>query len=151
MAGLRMTHVPYKGAAPAMLGLLSGHVAAAFVSLPNALPYIRGGDFKALAISSATRDPRLPDVPTVAESGYPDFTVETGFWIALPASVRQNVRDEVEGRVRNAVSDPRTRERLCRLGITPASNMSHDAITRWLAREAARWASFVPVANIKLE
>jgi tripartite-type tricarboxylate transporter receptor subunit TctC len=149
LAGLRLTHVPYKGAAPAILGLLSGHVAAGFVSLPNALPYIRSTELRPVAISSAERDPRLPDVPTVAESGYPDFIVTTGYFIVLPASANQQARDDAESLVRHALADPATQQRLRQQGITPAANMSHDETTHWLESESERWSSFAVRAKIK--
>jgi tripartite-type tricarboxylate transporter receptor subunit TctC len=85
-ARLNMLHVPYRGSAPAINDLLGGQVQSMFDNTPSALPHVRGGKLRAIAITSAQRSPLLPDVPTLAESGFPGFDVQSWFGLAAPAS-----------------------------------------------------------------
>src|SRR5206468_2771389 len=85
MAGVQITHIPYKGSAPALQDLLAGQVQMMFDNLPPSLPQIKGGKLRALAVTSATRAPALPDVPTLAESGLPGFEASSWFGILAPA------------------------------------------------------------------
>ena len=85
MAGVQMTHVPYKGSAPALQDLLGGQVQLMFDNLPPSLPQIKAGKLRALAVTSATRAPALPDVPTIAEAGLPGFEASSWFGVLAPA------------------------------------------------------------------
>lgn len=87
-AGLNMLHVPYRGSAPAITDLLGGQVQSMFDNTPSALPHVQGGRLRAIAITSARRSPLLPDVPTLAESGYPGFDVQSWFGLAAPRAHR---------------------------------------------------------------
>src|SRR4029434_2029972 len=91
MAGVKMTHVPYKGSAPALQDLLGGQVQLMFDNLPPSLPQIKAGKLRALAVTSLTRAPALPDVPTIAESGLPGFEASSWFGILAPAGTPQPI------------------------------------------------------------
>ena len=105
MAGIEMTHVPYKGAGPAMVDLLAGNVQLMFDSFGTALPPVRAGSLRALGVSSAQRRPELPDVPTIAESGFPDYLVSVWFAIAVPAKVPEDVAGILKTSLDRALND----------------------------------------------
>src|SRR5271154_1272400 len=105
MAGIEMAHVPYKGAAPALADLLAGNVQVMFDSFGTALPPLRAGSLRALGVSSAQRRTELPDVPTVAESGYPDYLVSVWFAIAVPVKVPDNIAGILKASLDRALDD----------------------------------------------
>ena len=96
MAGVQMTHVPYKGSAPALQDLLGGQVQLMFDNLPPSLPQIKAGKLRALAVTSATRAPALPDVPTVAEAGLPGFEASSWFGVLAPAGTPPAIVDQAQ-------------------------------------------------------
>jgi tripartite-type tricarboxylate transporter receptor subunit TctC len=100
-----MTHVPYKGSAPALSDLLGGQVQLMFDNLPPSLPQIKAGKLRALAVTSATRAPALPDVPTVAEAGLPGFEASSWFGVLAPAGTPPAHRREAECRDREVAHD----------------------------------------------
>jgi len=149
-AGLQLNHVPYKGGAPAMNDLLGGQVQAAFVALPNALPHVKTGKLVALAVSGKQRSSQLPSVPTVIESGYPGFEVETGYFVMLPSKVPADVTDGIERKVAAALADSATQERIRGIGIEPAG-MDRAAAQQWLARDKVKWEKLIRENGIKVE
>ena len=94
MAGIEMTHVAYKGAGPALADLMSGHIQVMFETLGTALPPIKAGLVRPLAVSSAQRITDLPDLPTIAESGYPDYRVRVWYGVAAPSGVPTRSRKQ---------------------------------------------------------
>lgn len=149
-AGIDMLHVPYKGSAPAVRDLLGGQVQVMFDNLPTALPLIQSGQLRALAVTTAQRSARLPDVPTIAESGFPGF--DTSAWFALLASkqVPAAIRQEIEGSVIAALTAAETRERLAAAGIDVAADGSSELEKR-IMDEARMWRDVVAKAGIKVE
>ena len=128
MAGIDMTHVPYKGAAPALADLLAGNIQVMFDSLGTALPPVRSGMLRALGVSSARRISDLPDVPTIAESGYPDYLVSVWFGVAAPARLPDKVAQALKGSLDRAMNDDAFRTSLEKIGYSVLPPRSEVAI-----------------------
>ena len=149
-SGVKLNLVPYKGSGDAQLGLASGDIAVMFDSLPAVLPFVRSGQVRALAVGSPQRVPAFPDVPTIAELGYPSFAAVS--WIGysasikIPAPVVQRLSDEF----RRIFADPQTRERLAALGFYPAE-MTRDQYAAYVRQEVDRWGQVVRAANLKVQ
>jgi len=148
---LKLRHVPYKGGAPAMTDHIAGQVPAGFGVFGGALPHIRAGKLVALAVSGRQRMPQLPAVPTVAESGYPGFEVEVGYYVMLAGRTPDNVARDVEARVRRALGDAGLQERIRALGIEPAPSMSSADALKWIATEHDKWAKVIREKGIRAE
>jgi tripartite-type tricarboxylate transporter receptor subunit TctC len=121
-AGVKFTHVPYKGGGPAMADLMAGHVNMLFASILETSGYVKSGKLRALAVTSAERSPAMPDVPTLAEQGVPN--AESGSWVALlaPAGTPAAIVDRLSAEVREAVATPDMRQALIAQGATPRSS-----------------------------
>ena len=149
-AGIDIVHVPYKGGAPALVDLMGGQIPIMFEPLPSSLAHVQAGRLRALAVSSATRSPALPDVPTIAESGYAGF--ETTAWWAvfapahLPSDVRRALSAEVE---RIAVSDG-FRRKLEPLGVTAAA-LTGTAFGAFQHAEIEKWGAAVRNSGATVE
>ncbi len=151
MAGIEMTHVPYKGAGPAMVDLLGGNVQVMFDSFGTALPPVRAGSLRALGISSAKRRAELPDVPTIAESGYPDYLLSVWFAIAVPAKVPDNVASVLKQSLDRAQNDDSFRASLARIGFSVLRPQSAAEIAKYIEADRARWSTVIKVQNISLD
>jgi tripartite-type tricarboxylate transporter receptor subunit TctC len=151
MAGVEMTHVPYKGAGPALVDLLAGNVQLMFDSFGTALPAVTAGSLRALGVSSAQRRPELPDVPTMAESGYPDYLVSVWFAIAVPAKVPENVAFILKQSLDRALADDAFRASLERIGYSVKRPQSAAEIVKFIEADRARWSAVVKARNISLE
>ncbi|MGY3411900.1 tripartite-type tricarboxylate transporter receptor subunit TctC [Bradyrhizobium sp. GM5.1] len=147
-AGVKMIHVPYRGGAASEVGILAQEVLAVFDPL-SAVPLVKAGKLRALAVSSAERLPALPDVPTVAEAGYPGFDIS--FWVgffmpkATPAPTLEMLHREIVA----AANDPLLRERLETQGVV--SVLSSADYAAKIAKEIKELAEVVAAANIKAE
>jgi tripartite-type tricarboxylate transporter receptor subunit TctC len=151
MAGIEMTHVPYKGAAPALTDLLAGNIQLMFDSLGTALPSVRSGMLRALGVSSARRISDLPDVPTIAESGYPDYLVSVWFGVVAPARVPDNVAQILERSLDRAMNDAGFRASLEKIGYSVLRPRSRAAITEFIDADRARWSDVIKARNISLD
>ena len=151
MTGIEMTHVPYKGAGPAMVDLIAGNVQLMFDSFGTALPAVRAGSLRALGVSSAQRRPELPDVPTIAESGYPDYLVSVWFSIAVPARVPENVAAILKASLDRALNDETFRATLQKIGYSVKRPQSAAEITGFIDADRARWSEVVKARNISLD
>ncbi|KGD96803.1 LacI family transcriptional regulator [Achromobacter sp. RTa] len=149
-AGVSMLHIPYKGGAPALVDVVGGQVNAYFANASSGLPYVRNGQLRALAVSSATRLGTLPDVPTVAESGFPGFEVLDWHGIFLPAKTPDAIKQKLADAVRAAVTDPEVVERLKGLGIA-ASTMEPAGFGGFIEGQMARWSALIKDRQIALE
>ena len=149
-AGAAMTHVPYKGMAPALADMFSGQVAMAFDSVQTMMPHVKAGKLRALAMTSAKRWPAAPDVPTMAESGYPGMT--GGSWIGLlaPAKVPRDVLEKLSAEMQKVIDTPEVRDKLIDYGIDPVGGTPAQ-FNDFMRREATRWAEVVKKADIRLE
>jgi tripartite-type tricarboxylate transporter receptor subunit TctC len=123
LTGAKMVHVPYRGAAPAITGLIAGDVQVMFMTPPSSLPFIQAGKIRALGYTGAKRFARLPDVPTMAEAGVPGMEVLAS-WTGMfaPAKTSEAVLARLHEEVRTAVATPAVRERLTGIGVIPLGN-----------------------------
>jgi tripartite-type tricarboxylate transporter receptor subunit TctC len=151
MAGIEMTHVPYKGAGPAMADLVAGNVQVMFDSFGTALPPVRAGLLRALGVSSAQRRSELPDVPTMVESGYPDYLVSVWFGIAVPAKVPDNVAAILKASLDRAMGDETFRASLQKIGYSVRQPQSAAEIVGFINDDRARWSEVVKARNISLD
>jgi tripartite-type tricarboxylate transporter receptor subunit TctC len=151
MAGIEMTHVPYKGAAPALTDLLAGNIQVMFDSVGTALPSVRSGMLRALGVSSARRISDLPDVPTIAESGYPDYLVSVWFGVAAPARVPDNVARILKASLDRALNDDTFRTSLEKIGYSVLRPRSAAAIAEFIDADRARWSAVIKAQNISLD
>lgn len=149
-AGVRMLHIPYKGGAPALVDVVGGQVNAYFANASSGLPYVRNGQLRALAVSSSKRLGTLPDVPTVAESGFADFEVLDWHGVFLPSKTPDDIKQKLAEAVRAAVTDPTVVERLNGLGIT-ASAMEPSGFPEFIDGQMARWSALIKDRQIALE
>ena len=146
--GMSLTHVPYKGGSPSTLAIMSGEAQLNFATLPAVVPQIRGGKVRAIALASKQRNPAVPDVPTMAEWGVPDF--EVGTWSALiaPKGVPAEVVQKINAAVNAVLDDPAVRQRLVEDGAE-IQQMSAQDFGNFMRAENARWVKVVKDAGIK--
>ena len=143
-------HVPYKGGAPAMTDLLGGQVDVIFALLPEALPHIRSGKLRALAVTSTQRSPLLPEVPTVAEAGIPGTEVTSWNGLMAPAGTPREVIASTNALVNRITGAAEMKARIIEQGFIPAS-MSVAETEKFVADDVARWARVTREANIKAD
>ncbi|RAI43558.1 Bug family tripartite tricarboxylate transporter substrate binding protein [Rhodoplanes roseus] len=148
--GTELLHVPYKGSAPALNDLLGGQVQLMFDNLPASLPLIQSGKLKAIAVTTAARDPRLPDVPTIAESGLPGFAATAWFGLLTGKTVPPERRAEIEKAVVAALTDPATKARLAAAGVEVTASGA-DALAARIGSETTMWKGVVDAAKIRVE
>jgi len=144
--GTDMVHVPYKGAAPAITDLMGGHVQLFFDSIPSALPHVRTGKLKALAVTGAKRTAAAQDIPTVAES-YPGFEVTVWQGLGAPAATPRALVGQLNAEVRKVMTIAEVRERLTNLGADPLSTTPEEFASH-IVRERAKWGEVVKRASI---
>ncbi len=149
-AGIQLTHVPYKGSPPAYTDLFSGNLQLMFDAIPAVLPHAKSGKLRALAVGSSTRSPFLPDVPTVAESGYPGFEAVGWIGIAAPAKTPDAILDKINAEIARMLATVDVKERLASLGVTPAAD-SRAHFTGFVKSEIAKWGKLIRDANIKAD
>ncbi len=148
LGGLDMIHVPYKGGAPAMADLVAGHVTAMFASSSDALPQAKGGTIRALAVSSAERAAKIPDVPAISELGFPQIKTITWNGLMAPAQTPKEIVIRIAGEVARAVKDPGVIERMGNQGIDPVGNTPEEFAAA-IKADVALWTEAVNVAGVK--
>src|SRR3979411_2412169 len=151
MAGIEMTHVPYKGAGPALTDLISGNIQVMFDSLSTALPPVRSGLLRPLGVSSARRSPDLPDVPTIAESGYPDYTVSVWYGIAAPSKLPDEIAQKISASLDRALNDDTFRASREKISFHVLRPRSRAAIAEFIDADRARWSNVIKAQNISLD
>jgi tripartite-type tricarboxylate transporter receptor subunit TctC len=151
IAGVDMIHVPYKGAGPALTDLLSGNIQVMFDTLSTALPPVKSGLLRPLGVSSAQRSPDLPDVPTIAESGYPDYVVSVWYGIAAPAKLPDDIAEKISASLDRALNDDAFRASLEKIGFPVFRPRSPAAIAEFIDADRARWSKVIKAQNITLD
>ncbi|TMH69628.1 MAG: tripartite tricarboxylate transporter substrate binding protein [Betaproteobacteria bacterium] len=150
MTGTRITHVPYKGSAPAVTDLLAGQVHVMFDNTPNVLPHVKAGKLKALAVSSKSRTSQAPDVPTVDEAGVPGYDVGVWFGVLTVAGTPREIVQRLNSEMVKVLTSAEVKERFGRLGVDVAAG-TPEQFSQFLKSEVARWAKVVHDANIKAD
>ncbi|MBO9353541.1 tripartite tricarboxylate transporter substrate binding protein [Bordetella petrii] len=149
MAGISMTHVPYKGNAPAIVDLLGGHVDMIFDGMTSSLPHVRSGKLRAVAISTKKRASAMPELPTVDESGLPGFDVGSWFGILAPAGTPKPVVDKLNAELTRIINSADMQQLLARQGLDPMP-MSPQAFADYMRQETRKWEDVVRKAGIKI-
>jgi tripartite-type tricarboxylate transporter receptor subunit TctC len=149
-AGINMTHISYKGGGPAVADLLGGQVQMYFGNLSELAPHADGGKIRIIAVSSLERAKQIPDVPTLAESGYPGFKTVTWNGIVAPAGTPPAIVSRVAAAVQSAVSKPEFRARLWQLGVDPIGDTSAQ-FSQTLRADIFTWAEAAKASNLKIE
>jgi tripartite-type tricarboxylate transporter receptor subunit TctC len=149
MTGVKMTHVPYRGAGPALNDMIGGQVQVLFDNLPSSIGHIRAGALRALAVTTDTRNEALPDVPTVAET-VPGYEASAWFGIGAPKGTPPDVIAKINKAVNEALADPKMKARLADLGGTPMSGSPED-FGKVIKDETEKWAKVVAFAGVSVD
>jgi tripartite-type tricarboxylate transporter receptor subunit TctC len=148
--GTFIVHIPYKGSAPAFTDLMAGQVQLMAESVPQAAQYVKAGKLRALAVTSAQRNPALPDTPTMIEAGVPGFEVVGFYGVLAPAGTPRPVLDKLSAAFKAVLENPEIRSRMVQQGADPAF-LGHEEFSRFLAAEMPRWALAVKSSGAKLD
>jgi len=148
MAGVKMTHIPYKGSAPAMQDVMGNQVHAMFEQLPTVLPQIQGGRLKPLGVTSKARLPQLPEIPTIAEAGVPGYESTSWFTIAAPAKTPAAIIQKMNADLNAMLKTPAFVTRLAGLGMTPVGGTVEYA-AKFYASETSKWTNVIKTGNLK--
>lgn len=148
MAKIPMTHIAYKGGAPGALALMTGEVQVGFNTAPVAVPYIKAGRMRALAVTSARRNSALPDVPTVAESGVPGYDMIVWYGAIMPAGTPTAIMNRLNADINKALQLPDVRQRLAGLGADPLGGSAAD-FGAYIKREIAKYTKVVVDGRLK--
>jgi tripartite-type tricarboxylate transporter receptor subunit TctC len=149
MTGCNMQHVPYKGAGPVLTDLIGGQVQVFFDNLPSSAGHIKSGAIRALAVTSAAREPSVPTVPTVADS-VPGYEATAWFGIGMPKGAPREAIEKVNAEINRALADPKMRARLAELGGVPLTG-SPDDFGKVIAAETAKWAKVVATSGATVD
>ncbi len=147
-ADVKLVHVPYRGAAPAITDLLGGQVTAMFADAPVLLPHIQSGKLRAIGVASAARNAMLPDVPTLGEQGYADTVVDNWYGLLAPANTPPAIIAKLNQAVRTALTDPVLRDKLVKLGAVPVGS-SPEEFAKFLKEEFDRMGRVIRAHGIK--
>ena len=150
VAGVNIVHVPYKGAANAVPDLISGQVQLMFAGNADVLTHISSGKLRAIGVASLQRSPTLPDVPTVAEQGYPGFDVRAWFGVVAPAGTSRDIVGRYNREIVAALARPEVRERLANIGMD-AITSTPEEFAAFIAAEIAKWTPLVKASGAKVE
>jgi len=148
--GQRMNHVPYKGSGPALVDLISGQVDVMFDNMSSGLPQVQGGKLRVLAVTGPKRDPRLPEVPTVAEAGVPGYSGTSWFTLAAPASMPAALVNKLNQDVARILASPEVVARYDKLGINYSANTAAEAAA-FFKSETAKWNRVIEAAKLQLD
>ncbi len=147
MANIQVTHVPYKGSAPAAIDLIGGQLQVMFDAPPSSLPFVRSGKLRALGISTLRRTPLLPDMPTINEAGVPGYEVLTWSGICAPARTPPAIVTRLNNAMVKGITSAETRERFAAIGADVVAN-SPDEYRKFIAAELVKWSRVVKEAGV---
>jgi tripartite-type tricarboxylate transporter receptor subunit TctC len=147
--GINILHVPYRGIAPAIADVVAGHVDTAFSSVPSVLGLIKSGQVRAVAVSSARRVSAAPDVPTIAESGYPGFDVSPWWGILAPAQIDPAITKQVNAAVNEILNSDAMKSFLEAQGAEPLVT-SPEQFSEMLKKDVTNWAKVIKAADVHL-
>jgi len=150
MAGVDITHIPYKGSSPALTDLMGGQVQIMFDNLPSALPQIKAGKLRAIAVTSLKRAPVLPDVPTISESGLPGFEASSWFGVLAPAGTPAPIVARINAEVNKWLQSAEAREKLLSQGAEAAGG-SPEQFANHIRAESEKWAKVVKASGAKVD
>ena len=150
LAAIDIVHVPYKGNAPAIADLIGGQIQMMFDFLPSAVPFIKSGKVRALAITPTRRSAALPEIPTIAESGIPAYDVLSYFGVLAPSKTPAPIVARLHAEINRIASLPDVRERYAREGVEPA-NDTQEHFRTYLSAEVAKWAKVVRDTGVRAE
>jgi tripartite-type tricarboxylate transporter receptor subunit TctC len=149
-AGITLTHVPYKGAAPAVSEVIAGQVQGMFVDLPVISPHVKSGKVRALAVASPQRSAYFPEVPTMKESGYPGIEVSNYYSLLLPAKTPRDIVMKLHDAAVKTVATPSVRDKFIGVGADPGT-LTPEEFTRYIRADIDKWAKVVKASGIKLD
>jgi len=149
MTGVQMTHIPYKGSAPALTDMIAGTVHVMFDNMPSSLPHIQAGKLRALAVTTSKRSDALPDVPTVAET-VPGYEASAFFGMSAPKGTPPEIIDKLNKEINAGLADPKVRARLADLGgiLIPGTPADFGNV---VAEETDKWAKVIKAGGVALE
>jgi tripartite-type tricarboxylate transporter receptor subunit TctC len=147
---LDMVHVPYNSGGQAIGSTLAGHTPISFGALPPAVQLVKEGKLRALAITSTARAEALPEVPTIAEAGYPEFAADIWTAVLVPAGTPKTIVETLQHEIAKVVASPEAKQRMAALGYRPVAN-SPDECAQYIAAETRRWAKVIHEAGIKVQ
>jgi tripartite-type tricarboxylate transporter receptor subunit TctC len=150
-AGIDLQHIPYQGGGPALTALAGGHVKVGIVALASALPFVRSGKLKALAVTGDRRSRSLPDTPTVAESGLPGFATLQWFAVLAPAGTPTPIISRLHAEIINASRDPGVTERLAAVALEVRTSPTPDDLGRFMKEDLAKWPPIVKAAGVTVD
>ena len=149
-AGVQMQHVPYKGSAPALADLVGGQIQLMFDSMPSAMPFIKSGNLRAIAVTTAKRAKALPDLPTIAESGYPDFDIATWYGYWAPKGTPTAIVDKLAQSAQQALRQPAVIEAYANMGAEPVGSTPAE-FALYNASETKKWEVIVRQSGAKAD
>jgi tripartite-type tricarboxylate transporter receptor subunit TctC len=155
-AGIDLLHVPFRGAGPMLQEVITGRIEIAVDNLPSVIAHLREGRLRPLAMTTATRSPALPDVPTTAEAGFPRVEATAWFGLQAPARIPRPIVDRLSTEMNAVIKEPETARRLAELGgmtpdLTPDGGTSPEGFARFVQGEIAKWGEVVRRANVRVE
>ena len=150
MAKVELTHIPYKGSAPAVTDLLGNQIAIMFDNLPSVIPHVRSGKLRAIAISTAKRSHELPDVPTIAEAGVPGYEAMSWFGLFAPAATPKPVLDKLSGALAKVLANPEVKKKIVDQGGDPVSETPAQFAT-FIQSESVKWGKVVKESGASLD
>ncbi|MGP1615034.1 MAG: Bug family tripartite tricarboxylate transporter substrate binding protein [Pollutimonas bauzanensis] len=150
LAGTQITHIPYRGTAAAQVDLISGQIQVLFDTLPSAMPHVKAGKLKALAVTSAKRDPSLPNLPTIAETGLAGYEVGSWYGVLLPAGTPPAIVDKVSTAIAEIVRMPEVSAKLLAQGATPVGGTPQEFAAH-IRRELDKWAVVIENSGARID
>jgi len=150
MAGIEMTHVPFRGGAPALAAVLGGEVPIGFIGVPPTLAHVKSGKLRALAISTRARSPLLPDVPTMVEAGFPSYEAAVWFGLVGPARLPEAIVQKLSDALNEALSDSTVASKLREQGLTPGPGTPQQ-LAAYMRSETAKWKALVEASGATAE